>query len=368
MKRDQIKIDYRLAAIIAAMVLFGLVMLASAGAVTGFKRFDDAYYFLKTQLRGLVVGLCFFYFFYRLHYLKLKTIAMPFLAGSILLLILVLIPGIGSDYGTGSRSWINLGFLSVQPSEIIKLSFLIYLAAWLGREENKITGSFVYELLPFLGLLGLIMALIVLQPDLGTLSIIIILAMSVYFMSGAKWRYLLGLIVVGIIIFIALIKVAPYRMDRFTAFINPEIDPKGISYHTRQALIAVGSGGIFGRGYGQSRQKFEYLPEVTGDSIFAIISEEGGLLLDLFFLSLLASLAIIGLKISSRAPDKFGRLLAIGIVSWILFQSFINIGAMVAIMPITGIPLPFVSFGGTALMINLAAAGILVNISKYSRL
>jgi len=205
-----------------------------------------------------------------------------------------------------------------------------------------------------------------LQPDLGTMSVIIASAIAVYFIAGARWRHLAAIGVAGITLFWILIKSAPYRMARFTVFLNPELDPQGIGYQINQALLAIGSGGLFGRGLGKSIQKYNYLPEATGDSIFAIVAEELGFIRVLALIALFVFLTIRGFIIAKRAPDVFGKLVATGITAWIAFQAFINMAAMVALVPLTGIPLPFVSYGGTALLFTLAAVGILINISKYT--
>ena len=199
------------------------------------------------------------------------------------------------------------------------------------------------------------------------MMIIVFIALSMYFVAGAHIKHLLMVSFGGLLLLFTLIKLAPYRLARFTIFLNPELDPQGIGYHINQAFLAIGSGGLFGRGFGQSRQKFNYLPEITGDSIFAIIAEELGFFLTVAFVAIFVFFAYKGYKIAFTSPDIFGKLLAVGITSWIIFQSFINIGAMVGLLPITGVPLPFISYGGTAMMMNLAAVGILINVSKYTR-
>lgn len=303
----------------------------------------------------------------RIDYRKLKKLALPFLAVSVILLLLVFIPGLGAGYGS-AKSWINILGMSLQPSEIVKLTFLIYLAAWLGPKrggrEMQDTGT---SFIPFIIVFGVIVLLMVLQPDIGTLSVIAIISLIVYFAAGAPLSHLGWITGGGIALFLLLIKIAPYRTARLVTFLHPELDPQGIGYQINQALLAIGSGGIFGLGLGLSRQKFQYLPEVAGDSIFAIIAEELGFIFIILFITALIFLAIRGFKIAKNAPDGFGRLLAIGITSWFVLQSFVNIGAMAGILPLTGIPLPFVSYGGTALTICLAAAGIMANISKYSK-
>jgi cell division protein FtsW len=362
------KSDYVFIGLVWALVIFGLVMLSSASSPAAYEKFGDNYWYLKHQiLFGLLTGLVAFFLMSRIDYRKLKKLVLPFLIISIGLLLLVFIPGLGAGYGH-AKSWINFLGMSLQPSEIVKLTFLIYLAAWLGpkrggREMQDTGASFI----PFVIVFGIIVILMVLQPDIGTLSIIAMISLIVYFGAGAPLSHLGWISGAGIALFLLLVKIAPYRTARLVTFLHPELDPQGIGYQINQALLAIGSGGFFGLGLGLSRQKFQYLPEVAGDSIFAVIAEELGFLFVILFIAALIFLAIRGFKIAKNAPDGFGRLLALGITSWFVLQSFINIGAMAGILPLTGIPLPFVSYGGTALTVCLAAAGIMVNISKYSR-
>ena len=352
---------------IGIISFLGLLMLSSASSVQAFQKYGDSYYFLKHQIiRGFIPGLIFFFIFARIDYCKWKKYAFWMLIGTIALLVLVFIPGIGESYGK-AHSWIVLGSINFQPTEIVKLTFLIYLSTWLAKKTEREMGDFEYSFLPFLFLLGVIVFLILAQPDLGTLLVIIVISFLVYFAAGARWNHILGLIMGGIIILFIAVQISPYRLDRLTAFFNPAIDPQGISYHITQAKIAIGSGGFLGLGMGKSRQKFNYLPEVSGDSIFAIIAEEMGFIFSVLILVLFLIVLIQGFKIARSAPDDFGRLLAVGIISWFSFQAFVNIAAMVNIVPLTGIPLPFISYGGTALTVSLMATGILVNISKQTR-
>jgi cell division protein FtsW len=301
-----------------------------------------------------------------LNYQKLKKIAPFLLFASIILLITVFIPGLGVKYG-GSQSWINLFGMSFQPSELVKLTFMLYLAGWLAKKGESGVRDFYYGFLPFLFLLGIVSGLMLLQPDLGTLSIIIFMCVAVFFASGARWKHVLGLIGAGILSILLLIKISPYRAARLTTFLHPELDPLGIGYHINQAFLAIGSGQWFGRGFGFSRQKFSYLPEVTGDSIFAVLSEELGFIFASLFILAFLFFTIRGFKIAKQAPDQFGTLLAIGITSWFAFQAFFNICSMIGLMPMTGVPLPFVSAGGSALAVAMAAVGILVNISRQQK-
>lgn len=362
------KPDYVFIGLIGVIVVFGLIMLSSASSAVAYEKFGDNYWYIKHQIVfGLLPGLVAFFIMARTDYRKLRKYALPFLVASIVLLLLVFIPGLGAGYGS-AKSWINVAGRSLQPSEIVKLTFLIYLAAWLGpkrggREMEDTSASFI----PFIAAFGIIVILMALQPDIGTLSVIAATSLVIYFAAGAPLLHLSWITGAGALLFFILIKLAPYRAARLMTFLHPELDPQGVGYHINQALLAIGSGGIFGLGLGLSRQKFQYLPEVAGDSIFAIIAEELGFLLAVGLVVAFIFLAIRGFKIARGAPDGFGRLMAIGITSWFVFQAFINIGAMVGIMPLTGIPLPLVSYGGTALTVCLAATGIMAGISRCTK-
>ncbi|MFH1610417.1 MAG: putative lipid II flippase FtsW [Patescibacteria group bacterium] len=348
---------------IGALVIFGLIMLASASSVVGYAGFNDSYYFLKHQLtHGLVPGILFFIIFSQISYKFLQKKANLFFLGSIILLILVFIPGLGI-IRHGAHSWVGWGSLSIQPSEIAKLGLLIYLAAWFTKNKEH-QNSISQGLVPFVIIVGIVLGLIALQPDLGTLFIIALMSLAIFYASGVKLSYIFSLCMAGIIGVVGLIKIAPYRMQRLTVFLNPEIDPQGIGYHINQALLAIGSGGIFGMGLGHSRQKFQYLPEVAGDSIFAVMGEEFGFIITTLFVLVYLFFIFKIIKISKRTTNNFARLFTIGLAVWVGGQAFLNMGAMVGIMPLTGVPLALVSFGGTALMTTLAACGILVNINK----
>lgn len=358
-------IDYVLLALIGGLLLFGLVMLTSASGPLGFDRFGDTYWFIKHQLLyGILPGLVGMFVMSRIPYGYWRKVAGLLLIISIVLLVLVFIPGIGADFGT-AQSWIAVAGFSFQPAEIVKLTFLLYLAAWFERRADKDVKDAQTGLIPFISVLGVIMLLMILQPDIGTMAVIVAIALAVYFVAGAPWPHLLVLGGGGAALFFLLIRFAPYRAARFTTFLHPELDPQGVGYHINQALLAIGSGGLFGLGYGHSRQKFQYLPEVAGDSIFAVVAEELGFIVSAVLIGVFALLAKRMMRIASLAPDKFGQFIVVGVMTWILFQAFVNIGAMLALMPITGIPLPFISFGGTAAVTILSALGIVLNISRY---
>lgn len=360
-------IDRRLLMAILILLGIGLMMVASAGVVYGQVRFGDSYHFFKQQLLGLCVGLVLLYVFQRIDYRAWQKLVVPIFFVALGLLILVFIPGIGTTV-YGAARWIEIGPVSFQPSEVMKLSIILYLAAWLSGKGRAKIADFFEGFVPFLALLSVVSFLIIKQPDTGTLGLIFLISLSIYFASGASLMHIFSLFFGGLVFLAILIKIAPYRLQRFLVFINPEHDPQGFGYQMTQALLAIGSGGLFGAGLGQSRQKFNYLPEPVTDSIFAVLGEELGLIGAVIVVSLFLFIAWRGLRAALGAPDEFGKLVAAGIVSWIVFQAFINIAAITGLIPLTGIPLPFVSYGGTSLAVLLAAVGILLNISKHSTL
>ncbi|MBI5076776.1 putative lipid II flippase FtsW [Candidatus Falkowbacteria bacterium] len=359
--------DYILLFCFGLLLAAGLFILSSAGTAIGFQKFNDSYYFIKKQLLyGFLPGLVLFIFFYKIDYRVWKKFIIPLLLASIALLVIVFIPGVGAEYGK-ARSWINVGNISFQPSELVKLTFLLYLASWLSRRGAYQVKDFYSSFLPFIFILSVISLLILFQPDMGSLSIIIFLSVTVFFASGAKFKHVLMMIAGGGAAIYFLIVNSSYRAARLTTFLHPELDPQGIGYHINQAFLAIGSGGFWGRGFGHSRQKFQYLPEAAGDSIFAVLAEELGFIISFAVIFLFIMLLVRGLKIAKYAPDPFGRLISVGIVSWLVFQAFFNIASMIGLLPMTGIPLPFVSYGGSALAISMAAMGILFNISKQTK-
>ncbi|MFA6537005.1 MAG: putative lipid II flippase FtsW [Patescibacteria group bacterium] len=358
------KPDYFFLGSFSVLVLLGLIILSSAGTAIGLQKFNDSYHFVKHQFfYGFLPGIFLFLLCYKINYHFWKKLMIPSLFFSIFLLLLVFIPGIGAEFGT-AKSWIHIFGFSFQPAEIVKLSFLVYLSAWLEKRGQTGVKDLYYGFLPFVFLLGLISILMLLQPDMGTLSVIIFMCLAVFFYSGARFKHVFFLLCAGVASIYLMIIKSPYRAARLTTFLHPELDPQGIGYHINQAFLAIGSGGIIGLGFGHSRQKHLYLPEVTGDSIFAIFAEEMGFIFSTLLILLFIFFIYKGLKIAQKAPDLFGKLLATGIISWIGFQTFFNISSMVGLSPMTGIPLPFISYGGTALAILMGACGIIGNISK----
>lgn len=357
--------DYTLIAVVFIILIFGLVMLSSASSVVAYQKYGDSNYLLKHQLLyGVSLGILAMLVTSKIAYQSWKKLAIPMLIVTILALFVVLVSGAGVTSG-GARRWIDFGFITFQPSELTKLTFIIYLATWLSK-RGKVINNFAYGFAPFLVLLGVITFLVMMQPDLGTMTVIALVSIAIYFIAGGSIKHILLIIAGGISLFALLIKIAPYRAARFSVFLNPELDPQGIGYHVNQALLAIGSGGILGLGLGRSRQKYNFLPEVTGDSIFAVIAEELGFIVSLGLIVLFLMLMIRGFKIARSAPDTFGKLVAAGITCWFTIQAVVNIGSMVSLLPLTGIPLPLVSYGSSAIVISLAAIGILINISRHT--
>jgi cell division protein FtsW len=363
MKNSKNKPDQILITTVLGLLVFGLVMISSAGIAISQSRFGDPYYFFKHQLFfGVLPGLALMYIAQKIDYHFWKKFAFPLFVLNLFFLVLVFIPGFGLNFQGASR-WIKLGPFSFQPSEMLKLTMILYLATWLEAKREK--GADLFEgFLPFLAIIGTVGFLIIKQPDMGTLGSIVLISMAIYFMSGARWQHLGAMLGMGVLAFIALVKFESYRMSRLLVFLHPELDPRGIGYQINQALLAIGSGGIFGLGLGHSRQKFNYLPEPVGDSIFAIIAEEIGLIGAAALVILFVIFAMRGLKIAKSAPDTFGKLVAVGVTSWVIFQALMNIAAISGIVPLTGVTLPFISYGGTSLVFLMIGVGILLNISK----
>lgn len=350
--------------LIFILIVFGLVMLSSAGVVEGQKRFGSAsYYFVHQLLYGVLPGLAIFLILSRINYKFWKKISLPLLIAVIGLMVLIFVPGIG--YGLkGAQRWLNFGLFTFQPSEALKLTLIIYLAAWFSKRDGRINEG-LQSLVPFLLVLGFIGFLLLLQPDMGTLVLVALIALSMFFLAGAKFSHFIILILIAGLLLGALSVVEPYRFDRLKAFFNPSLDKQNTSYHINQALLGIGSGGIFGLGFGQSRQKINFLPEPVGDSIFAIIVEELGLVGGIFLLSLFLVLALVMINIAKSLNNQFGELLVLGVATWICGQALINIFAISGMIPLTGLPLPFISFGSSSLVSIMAGLGIVRNISKH---
>jgi len=348
--------------IILSLVICGFFIFVSASLGKLDQDINTFVRLVTKQLVILFIGLILMLIISQIPYKKWRGYALPLLIITTLGTLLVFIPGIGIKSG-GAYRWIGFGGFTVQPAEFLKLGLIIYFSAWVSTIKTKIT-TFKWGLLPLLILLGGTGIIFVLQPDIGTFLTISVSLVSIYFIGGGSLKDLAIIFLIGLIAGAGLVATKPYLRQRVLTFIHPSSDALGSSYQINQSLIAVGSGGAFGRGFGQSLQKFNFLPQPVGDSIYAVASEEFGFLGSVFLLSLFLLFALWGLKIAGNAPDVFGRLLAVGIVILVITQSFMNIGAMLGIIPLTGDPLAFVSQGGSALLFTLMGSGIILNISR----
>ncbi|MEK9161154.1 MAG: putative peptidoglycan glycosyltransferase FtsW [Patescibacteria group bacterium] len=349
-------------------MFMGFLILASAsiGLLAKKNGADFSSVVFYQVLYSLVGCVGLYIFAFKVDYHLLKKFALPLFLFGLIASVLVFLPGIGFSHGGASR-WINIGSIFFQPSEFLKLGLVVYLAAWISSRKKNIH-DFKTGFLPFAGIVGVSGFLLVLQRDMGTLGIMTISCVILFFLGGGKLKHLLVGLVAIVVIFFSLVYFEPYRMKRIVVFLDPSYDPQGAGYQLKQSLIAIGTGGIIGKGFGMSAQKFIYLPESTSDSVFAVFAEEFGFVGGVFLISLFLFFLYKGLSISIRAPDDFGRLLGSGIVVLIVVQSLVNVAAMVGIFPLTGVPLIFISKGGSSLIATLIEAGVLLNISKYARI
>ncbi len=314
---------------------------------------------------GLLLGSIACFITSKIDYRIYRKYAFFIFLGSVIITLLVFVPDLGFSHG-GAYRWIKLGTLSLQPSELLKIGFVIFLSAWMTSIKDRVQ-YFKYGFLPFFILVSITGVVLLLQPDTDTFFITVFAGLAIYLSSGGKWKHILLVGLCGIISIGILAYNRPYVKARIETFINPAQNSLGSGYQIQQSLIAIGSGGIFGRGFGQSIQKFNVLPEPIGDSIFAVASEEFGFVGSTSIILIFIFFTFRGLRIASRTADSFGRLMVVGIVIMISSQAFVNIGAMVGVLPLSGITLPFISHGGTALFMTLAEVGIILNISKSSK-
>lgn len=357
LRKQKRQIDRKLLFYALVLTTLGLIAVADTSAPVALNVFSDKFYFLKQQLVWGAIGLGALLFVSRVHYSLWQKIALPLFIINILILILVLVPGIGVK-ALGARRWIFLGPISFQPSEFAKLALIVYLAKIGARDKAKALLAYFFPLL-------LVGGLIMFQPDLGTTLVILGAGLVQIFISGINLLYFSGAVLVAGLASSLLIYFSEYRKERFLSFLAQFKNPLGASYHARQILLALGSGGLFGIGLGQSRQKYLFLPEAATDSIFAVIAEEVGFIGALVLIVLFVAFIFRALKIAKNAPDRFSKILATGIITWIGGQTFLNMASIAALVPLTGIPLPFISYGGSALTMVLLATGILLNISRY---
>lgn len=355
--------DFILFLATVVLLTIGVIMVFSASQVVAGQDMNDSYYFLKRQLLWALLGIGLMIFSIRIDYYNYKKYIMPALVVSFVLLIVVLIPGVGRVVN-GARRWIGVGSYGFQPSEIVKITLILFTAQGLANKRERVR-KFSTGMLPFLVAMALACALILMQPDLGTALSIAGTIFVMLFAAGAKEKHLGALAGVGLGAVALAIALAPYRMKRFTAFLDPWKDPSNSGFHIIQSLYALGSGGLFGVGLGRSHQKFFYLPERHTDFIFAIIGEELGFIGGAIILLLFFILIWRGFKIALASPDSFASLTAVGLTSLIALQAIINVGVVTSSLPITGIPLPLISFGGSSLLFTLLSVGILLNISRH---
>jgi len=359
----QIRINLFL--VTAILLAIGTVMIYSSSSAFAYESYGSSAYFVKRQLLFMLVGLIAAVLLMSFDYGKLKNFTKPFLLFSILLLIAVFIPGIGHSAG-GAKRWISLGAINFQPSEIAKMALVFYAADVLARKQSEIK-NFLYGFLPLVMSLGVCILLILLEPDLGTAVTLAFLIIIMAFIAGVDIKQLFIMIVPGILTLIGLIVMKPYRIKRMMAFLNPWNDPRGSGFQIIQSMIAMGTGGFFGVGLAHSKQKLFYLPEAHTDFIFSIIGEELGLIGTLGIVILFAIFIWLGFRIAYSARDLFGQFLAFGLVTMLALQVIINIAVVTGLIPTKGLPLPFISYGGTSLVYSLASVGLLLNIAKHRR-
>lgn len=353
--------DYALLILTAVLTITGLVAVYSASFVIGLARFGDSRYYILRQFIWALLGCALMVLAMRFDYRRYRALAIPIILLTILALMAVLVVGVE---GGGAKRWLGIGELTVQPAEFAKLTVILYLAAWLDGKGESIK-SFESGLLPFVVIIAFLSVLIMLEPNLGTTFIILAITVTMFWVAGASFLQMSALGGAGAVAMLLLATMAGYRADRLTSFFHAESDPAGHGFQTLQSLIALGNGGIEGLGLGASRAKFFYIPESHTDGVFAIIGEELGLIATASVLLLFMLLMVRGYQVANRSGDRFGQLIATGITTWITVQALLNMGGITRVIPLTGVPLPFLSYGGSALAAVLAAVGVLISISRY---
>lgn len=358
--------DYLLLTAVIVLCVFGLIAVYSSSYALGSAQFGDPNYFVKRQAISLALGMLAMVIAMRFDYHLLMRLSPLIMLVALIGLAAVLVPGIGHS-ANGAQRWVDVGPLPpLQPSEIAKLAVLIYLSAWLAA-KGDVLQDFSLGVVPFVGMVGLVGALIMLEPDLGTAVMVAAITGTLFFVAGARLFHVLVLGASGLLMLALLIVTGGYRLDRITSFTSAEADPSGIGFHTLQLLVAFGSGGFGGVGLGVSRQKFFYVPGSHTDGILAIIGEELGFIGVTVVMLLFFTLLVRGWRTVRHADDQFGSLIAVGVLAWIACQLLINVGGVTRLLPLTGIPLPLISFGGSSLIVTLAAIGVLLSVSRYTR-
>ena len=357
--------DRALLLAVGTLTAFGLVMVFSASEVQGWLWFHNAAYYFERQLIWLALGLVLLWTAAHIDYHRLRLLAWPLGILAIALMVIVLLPHFGVEVN-GARRWLKFGPLQMQPAELAKVAAIIFMALWLERHRERL-GSLEDGVVPFLALLGLVTLLVILERDLGTTMILAAILLAQFLVAGGRKRHVLLLAIIMLLCLYLFIRVEPYRLQRLMAFFNPWADPLNTGFQAIQSVVALGSGGIVGVGLGQSIQKYQWLPFAHTDFIFAIVGEETGLIGTSAVLALFGLFAYRGYRIALKAPDAFGSLLACGVTTWIAVQALVNIAAVTVTLPTTGVPLPFISYGGSSLAIALGAVGILLNVSTQSQ-
>ena len=356
--------DTWLFGVAVVLLSVGVVMVYSASAIVAAERFHDPYFFLKKQIFWALLGALALWLALRVDYRRLEGLVVPLLLVAGVLLVLVLVPPLGQAIN-GTRRWIRLGPVSFQPAELAKLALVVYLAAFLARRRDAL-GDFRRDLLPPLAVAGMLAALVLAQPDLGSSLTLVALTFALLFLAGGRVRHLALVLAPALPLLAVAVWAAPYRIRRVTTFLDPWSDPRGSGFQIIQSWLAFGNGGLLGQGIGGSQQKLFYLPEAHTDFIFAIVGEELGLVGALAIVGLFVVLAWRGLRIGLRAPEPFGAYLALGITLLIATQAIVNLGVVTGLLPTKGLPLPFISFGGSALLVTMLATGVLLNISQHA--
>ena len=357
------RVDKILLCAVIILSLFGLLMIYSSSSIWAEYKFNDKFHYLKYQAIFFIIGLIIMYIISKINYKFYYNKSNLIILSCFILLILVLIPGIGS-VRNGSRSWFGIGSLGIQPSEAAKLGLIIFTSKYLQNSE-KYTSNYINGVFPILGITLLFFGLIMLQPDLGTGVILVMAIISLLFIAGVNMKFFLIGGLIGIIGVVILIIIAPYRMDRITSFIDPWSDALGTGFQIIQSLYAIGPAGILGTGFGNSIQKHFYLPEPQTDFIFSIIAEEFGVMGAIIVVGLFSIILWRSIKISLNTPDLFSKYLSFGIIFQMIFQTLMNLMVVIGMIPVTGVTLPFLSYGGSSLLISMASIGILLNISRY---
>jgi cell division protein FtsW len=351
--------------ITGVLLVIGLVMVLSASSVQSLREYGSTWVYFLRQTVWVVGGIVVFAVVSRIDYRVLRRVSVPLLGFSMMLLFAVLVPGVGIKVN-GARSWLGAGFVRVQPSELVKLALLLFCCDLLARRAHRMDDARL-TLVPILAVVGLTGTLMMLQPDLGGSIVLGAIVFAILFVAGVPLLRLSGVLGAGTVLSLGLAMAEPYRRARLLAFLHPSRDLAGNAYQLNQSLNGLASGRLIGVGLGESASKYGYLPNAHTDFIFAIIGEELGLIGALLVVALFAGFAVLGVKAALRAPDRFGMLLAAGITAWILAQALVNISGVIGLMPITGLTLPFVSFGGSSLLVTMAATGILVNVAANGR-